>query len=140
ILHNAGTEKLNAVSAEIDAQEPGWRLDDLEAARMAARPADPVNSAIIVVELTGKTSEWWGKHRNSEEANFGSPSPHTPTIWQMIWMLQGRADTKAAREASRDRLLRPEVLSQPGGCYPIQHSDNPFMTLLPHVQKARELA
>ena len=71
IFHSVGTDELNQMRAQIDAEDPAWRLDDLEAARTKNKPADELNSALIVVELSGQSTVWWNKHRNSDDANFG---------------------------------------------------------------------
>jgi hypothetical protein len=44
----AGQKKLDAVIAKLDAEDPGWRLHDLNEARNAKLPPDEKNVAVVV--------------------------------------------------------------------------------------------
>ena len=139
-FHRIGSQKLNEVSAQLDTEEPGWKLDQIEAVRQAAKPADDANPSIAVLELHAKIGAWWPRHRSSEDGSFGIPTNRQPAFSQLCWLLAARLETRDLRNAARERLLKPEYLARAGGYYPIEMKENPIVTLLPHAEKARAMA
>ncbi len=139
-FHRMGSHKLNEVSAQLDTEEPGWKLDQIEAARQAAKPPDEANPSVAVIELHAKIGAWWPRHRSSEDGSLGIPTNRQPAFSQLCWLLQARLETRDVRNAARERLLKPEYLARAGGYYPIVMKENPILTLLPHAEKARAMA
>lgn len=140
VMHRNGSGRLQSQTAELDATDPGWRQEEIAAARAAAKPPEDANSANVVLELHDKMPIWWKAHSMDVAAtDLGVLTNRTPSTKQLAW-LKHRADESAAfRTTARDRLLRPEILSRPGGHYPVVLAENPFGTLLPHCQKLREV-
>lgn len=138
-LHRSGSRKLEEASSALDAEDPGWRLPEIESARKAAQPVDDANSAAAVLKLHEQLPTWWNGHRQSEAAYIGNSWNRTPSFWQLVWMLKARKPTLELRESARRELLKPAFLEKPG-FYSIQFAEFPFATTLPHAQKARDLA
>ena len=139
-FHRIGSQKLNEVSAQLDTEEPGWKLDQIEAARQAAKPPDEANPSVAVLELDAKIGAWWPRHRNSEGSPSGAPTNRQPAFSELCWLFTARLETRDVRNAARERLLKPEYLARAGGYYPIEIKENPILTLLPHAEKARAMA
>src|SRR5258708_2990480 len=84
LFHNAGSQRLTDVTSQIDREEPGWRLNELEAARQAEKPPDELNSAMVVVELHSLLTKGWTTHSASEDAMAGIPTNRGPAFSQMV--------------------------------------------------------
>lgn len=56
-----GSSELGRVRRELDASDPGWKLDALLAAGDAARPPDDQNSVVLMNEVAAKTLFAWVK-------------------------------------------------------------------------------
>jgi hypothetical protein len=79
-FHRIGSQQLAEVTARMDAEESGWRLHELEAARQAAKPPDQRNSAPLALQLHGEIPEWWNRHAASDDAPYGEVSNRTPSF------------------------------------------------------------
>lgn len=132
-----GNRQLAEVTQKLDAEEPGWRFDDLMAARQKAAPPPEVNPADVVVAIRGKLPDgkpppvWWetGPHVTNEHPGF----------WSLVSLLQQTGPTAEARAHARDTLLRPGVIAAGNGFTPLTATDNPLLILLPHAQNTREV-
>jgi hypothetical protein len=113
----------------------------MEAARRAAQPPAEANSAAILLSLHGEIPKEWERHRQIAEAWSGAMRTNiTPDFVQTVWLLRNHQYSELFAKSARERLLTPQILARPGGYYPLTISDNPYSTLLPHVQKARDIA
>jgi hypothetical protein len=119
---------LNDILAEIDRQDPGWRLADIEAKRKAVR--DDKNSALQIMAvkaLLGGQSVW----TPAMDWKFGDLPPQVQFNDQQVAYLEKRFDVlkNAAVEARK-------LKDMPEGRYPIKYSDDFFSTIL-NCQEAR---
>jgi hypothetical protein len=136
-VQRTGERKLADLTARLDATEPGWRIDEIEARRLAASPPADQNSAAIVRRTQDRFPVEW---ENLNQSGGWPPeylSNAHPDFIPFVWMLLFRDATTSARDEAREALLRPDVLARPGGRYAITIADNPLDTVLPHVQKSR---
>jgi len=79
-FHRVGSQNLAAVTARLDAEEPGWRLPEIEAARAAARPLDERNPSRIVLQLHEEIPARWIKLLTGDEYQSDFPTNRTPTL------------------------------------------------------------
>src|SRR6185437_5465212 len=144
MLHNSGSKKLAEVTGVTDAAEPGWRIDAIMAARQAAQPPANANTAPVVLSLhaANDTEAWKHVAQSDDAVGYGGFAINsTPEFARLIWLMQAHHIAKGvSSDDAVKRLLTKEFLTQPGGFYPLTIAENPFATLLPHVQKAREVA
>jgi len=133
-----GERKLKVAVAGIDAEEPGWRLEEIEAARERAAPPPDQNAASIVLRVADLISpereKDWNTWRNSEAWSGRVLSPHLPPDK----FREGLAAHKDATAPAR--LLARDIQRFPAGYYAFSFSENPYMTLVPHLDKARKAA
>lgn len=136
-FRKVGDRKLTEVTAKLDADEPGWRFEAIEAARKAAAPPPEENPAAAALgSLDGLPDTWNGLF--TPNSAFGGYVANTrPGFWQYVNLLEVSAVAREVPARARERLLRPAVFNQPAGYIPLRHADNPFMILLPEVQKLR---
>lgn len=133
-----GTDRLNAATAKLDAEEPGWRLDDILARRQQAAPPPGRNAAEVVLPvaalLAPPHNKDWGTWRSTEGFYERDRSNHRlPPKW-VAYLNEMREPTAEVREKAR--TLRDFT----AGYYPITVGDNPYAALLPHLQQARDVA
>jgi hypothetical protein len=131
-----GQRQLDATNARLDAQEHGWRLDDIFEARKKTEPPGDENAARTVLDLAERIPDDWRKWRNSDEAAGFPPK-------QADNRLPSQEATDAARKHAADTLLvRTEALrlrDKKGGQFPLTVAADPIATLLPHLDKCRSL-
>ncbi|MDB5312293.1 MAG: hypothetical protein JWO38_6495 [Gemmataceae bacterium] len=138
-FNRIGVRKLAEITSRLDTEDPGWRLDDIEAARRQAAPPPELNPALIVLGIEARAPSGWQYYRNAEDGFFGSVTNQHPSFQELLWVLRGQAATAEIRAVARTELLRPDVQARPAGHYPLIFSDNPWVTLLPHMDKARSV-
>jgi hypothetical protein len=133
-----GQRNLDATNAKLDAGEPGWRLDAIEEERKRAEPPAAENAAPIVLDIAEHIPTEWQKWRNSEDANafWAHHTDHR---------LPPQAAIDAARQGAADTLLvRGEAVrrlsDKRGGQFPLTIAPDPMTTLLPHLDKCRQVA
>jgi hypothetical protein len=136
--HRVGTERLNAVSAKLDTEEPGWRLDAILARRQQQAPPPGRNAADLVVavgdQVAPERNKLWAAWRQAEGFQERDRSNHRlPPEW-VEHLDKMREHTAAVREQARS------LRGLTAGYYPLTVGDNPYMALLPHLSKAREVA
>jgi hypothetical protein len=120
--------RLAVAVAEQDSKEPGWRLQDFEAARL--RVPDQENSA-LVVQAAFRLLPSEGPLR-SVSVNFEDLRPNERLDDASLAQLRdGLAKLQPAVKEAR------KVAGLPAGRNPILYTRNPLGTLLPHVQNTR---
>ena len=133
-----GTRELDRATARLDAQEAGWRLEAIESERARAVPPPEANSAPLVLEaaelFAPERNKEWSTWRSSEPWTIRFVSPHLPNDEFQTGMKDHKESTTPARAIAR------RIRQFPRGQHPLVMQQNPYMTLLPHVQKAREVA
>lgn len=134
-----GQRQLDEMNSQLDTNDPGWRLDEIEAARKKAAPVPEKNSASVVIELSKSIPTEWPTYRTLRDWEWGPVTNYQPSFFEFIWLVGGQSLTQSTREAVRHELLQPEILNCPAGHYEIVQKENPIMTLLPHIEKARNV-
>jgi hypothetical protein len=122
---------LNALMAEMDVQDPGWRQDDIEASRKVVPAAG--NSALHIVAVA-KLRAGQSVITAAMEKVFENLPPHVQLNEQQIDYLEKRfAILQAAVVEAR------KFKDMPRGRHPIKYSEDWISTLVPHLQDAREV-
>jgi hypothetical protein len=137
-----GQRHLDGTTAHLDATEPDWRLDDLEAARTQAAPPADKNPANVIIAFHKSIPPEWNSFfgNSSREWDWGPVMNYQPSFFEFIWLIEGDGITSSVREKYRPQLLRPEIISAPAGHYVVIQNENPIMTLLPDIQNSRTVA
>jgi hypothetical protein len=133
-VRERGVERLAAVTAETDAAEPGWRLDDLDAAR-GSMP-DRENSALLVPQFKAAVA--------GSDVNFRRTDPSGMLVDVSV---NRRLDDEAAGaidkalEGSDAALaIARSFKDRPRGLRRYQITPDVIGTLLPDVQESRQIA
>ena len=136
-FRKVGGRQLAAVTQQLDAEDPGWRIEAIEARRQEAAPPPDENPARVALDAVKQLPAGWD-HLLSD-AGVGPVWNTYPGFWQLVAHLGASAAAGDAPAAARDGLLRPAVMARPGGFITVVHQDNPFTTLLPDVQNLRRV-
>jgi hypothetical protein len=137
-FQTTGKSALAAETARLDAEDPGWRFDDLMAARAKAAPPEAENSAVIVREVRARIpAEWreWQKQRTvlPDDAELAPINR-----WQELTELTRDAELAFATRPSRDLALK--LRDHPRGYHVVTVGDGPFIESLEETQGVREVA
>jgi hypothetical protein len=128
----AARRDLDNVLAELDATDPGWRLEEFEAARKVL--PDDQNSAVLVLRLYGKLGGFSTTAGSTKAAPFDDLLPQARLNGEQRQLLRELFGPLAAVRAEALQLK-----DLPEGRFPITYTDNFFGTLIPHVQKVRHV-
>jgi hypothetical protein len=136
-MRRAGERQLQSVVRQLDAEQPGWKLDELEAVRVGKFPPPEESAATLIPEIAAKSpkafDEWQVEDgKFPREGNGVSNHRHSD---KRLALVRGVAD--ATRDA---RALAHTLRDRAPGGFPINHTTNPWATLLPHAQEARKVA
>jgi hypothetical protein len=138
-MQHLATLRIHDAEVEADQLDPGWRLEDLDAARKQVPDAE--NSALVVIETSRLLPPKW--------INWTLPPPQGIELYET---LQRQAPNFALTAQQRDQLraklqeaqsaLEPgrKLSSMPWGRYPIKWSKDALGTLLQEQQNARTVA
>jgi hypothetical protein len=123
--------RLQAVLADMDRTDPGWRLPDIEAARAVVPDAE--NSALRVIAanklLPQPPQQWIEDDFDVELYNLSPERRMAPAQY---------AHLRQCLDKVKPALDELEGLSElPNGRFPIVYAQNPWGTLVPEQQKAR---
>jgi hypothetical protein len=133
-LGRLGQRELDATSATLDANDPGWRLDAILEARKKTEPPAAENSALVVLKIAEEIPEDWRKWRNSDPGSafwVGRAENRLPPPVAIEGARKHAADTLFVRgDAIRLRDRR-------GGQFPLTLAVDPITTPLPHLDKCR---
>jgi hypothetical protein len=119
-LMREGKRMLAQVTDSLDANDPGWRWDDLNAARKPAPPAEE-NSALLIQRIKSLTAPDWDKKLSELERDLPDLAPnvlmHPAVTSQMRRDLADSAEAvKLARtlkdkpRGHRDVVFTPDIL------------------------------
>jgi hypothetical protein len=133
----ANEREIQDAIAEADRLDPGWRFEDLEAARAAVPDAE--NSATLVLAAHALIPAKWptppaNQTPDLQERLDAVPLPCRPPDALMMELRAELAQVAAALDNARPLADRPR------GRYAITWSDDLIGTLVPHVFKAHEVA
>lgn len=129
-----GDRELAAVTTGLDTADPGWRIDAITAERQKALPPADANSTTVIAAAAEELPKDWQKWQLGAEWVGHSPSNFALTP-KNLDDLKGNADP--TRDA---RLTARRLRGMPNGAHTIVVADNPYMTLLPHLDKTRQVA
>jgi hypothetical protein len=121
--------ELQAVLAEIDRTDPGWRLEDLEAARRVV--PDDHNSALIVLEAHRKLPAEWYSEAVDELAKTPPPSNLPDTVLKQV-----RGELQTVQQAA---VAARKLIDYPEGRFAIAYSPDAITTNIEHVQITRTI-
>jgi hypothetical protein len=130
-----GTERLNEVSSRLDAEEPGWRLDAIAARRAQEAPPGELNAAEFILpigdRLTARHNKEWSEWRMAEGFLRRERDNHRLSPEWVKHLEVMRGPTAGLRQEARG------LRNFTRGYYPLTLTDNPYLILLPHIEKAR---
>lgn len=134
-----------AIVARLDATDPGWTLEDIEAGRDAI-PAEEDSAPTLEAVIAGVPAGW------------GSPGPSVPRNREtdrtaaVLAAVDRRSPNRRLGPELADRLraelerlgpalpLARTLADRPRGHFSIQHARNPLMTPLPQTAGTRTVA
>ena len=123
--------RLETALADLDVTDPGWRLEEIEAARVSL--ADKDNSAVLCVELARVLGRGWPDVKFDEKmANIVLPERLHEERMKLL-----EAEMKRLGPI---RLVARRLADMPRGRHKLDHAFNPIMTLLPDQQETRKVA
>jgi hypothetical protein len=128
---NQMASQLQRTLAELDRTDPGWRLEDIEAARDDVPEAE--NSARVIIDAAGQLPQRW------PSAEFSDEHIHSLAANEM---LSGEDFVRLSKELASARAaleIVSKVADMPRGRHSIHYDRNPIATLLPHLQECRRL-
>jgi hypothetical protein len=133
---NVGKWELRAAVAEADRLDPGWRFEDLEAAREPVSPAE--NSAPVVLAAGALLPVNWGytaQRGRTTLANWLLSLPPTKPLdpAEVNALRAELAKVAAALDKAR------QVADRPRGRYAVAWSADLLGTLMPHLDRQRGL-
>jgi hypothetical protein len=123
--------KLQETLAELDRSDPGWRLEEIEAAR--ADIPDEENSAPVVVAAAEQMPRPWPSKDFVEENFQNLPPTEMLSDDDFVQLSKELARARAALETAG------KLSEMPRGRHRIYYASNPLATLLPDVQKSRDV-
>jgi hypothetical protein len=140
--------KLEEAFAETDQLDPGWRIQELEAKRLAV--PDKENSALVLLAAKQQLPPRWpvwkdqsfpeNKDRTQEQVDalqqaFEAPEPAVQLRQSEQQVL--RAELKRAAPALAEAR---KIVELPHGRYPVEYTKEGIPTVLAHTQDARLFA
>lgn len=133
-LRNQGEAHQQQMLAHLDATDPGWRFEQIQAARQATLPPAEKNVIEQAVKLADRFPEeqfreWLTKNPPPPEPSHGIPPDAEEVAYsrQMVAMC-------------RDLIPEARELRHLSGGRVVPLAENPLATLLPHVDKASRVA
>lgn len=137
-LNQVGTKELDQATSRLDREDAGWTLEAIELSREKTAPPLEQNSSPLVLKaadtLAPDVNKDWSSWRNSEVWTIRTVSPHLPDKEFRAGMIERKESTATVRKIAR------AIRRFPRGQHPLIMQRNPYMTLLPHAQKVREVA
>lgn len=131
---NRDQRRLEAVLAELDRSDPGWRWDDIQASRR--KLSDTENSANIVLKAAGLIPESWPSREFFEKSRAEG---YEDLIIEPAAQLD--RDRTAFLRAEMARIgpalaVARRLVDFPYGRYPMRVDRHPVTLLVPHVRQA----
>jgi hypothetical protein len=126
-----GQRHLNSVTHKLDEEEPGWRMEDIEADRRTRTPPPEQNGALVVLAAAAKIpADWSVQWRGYALWQCTSPEPNLPPP-EHIEQLKA-----AAARVTEARALAHTLRSHPTGHYPVTFPADRFSLVHRHLWDA----
>jgi hypothetical protein len=132
LVGSQARSRLALALAELDETDPGWRMEEIENARLG--PPDSENSALVVLAARKLVPRGLPDNKLMERFDKLPPPPELLDP-EGAKVLDSQMTPLAAALAEARKLA-----DMPDGRYTLVHAANPILTLLPHVQDAREIS
>jgi hypothetical protein len=137
-IRHTGKRALDEEVARVDAEDPGWRFDDLMAARERAAPPETENSAVVVRKVRSLIPNEWKEWLKSQPVVGAKEAPPALNRRQSLGVLTRDTDLADATRAARNLGLT--LRNYPRGYHAVVVTDMPFIESLDETQGAREVA
>jgi hypothetical protein len=131
-----GQRALDKQLAAIDAREPDWRLDAVMAAREKAQPPAEANDGPAILAVADALPKEWNQWHAGDDARawFDKRDPNR------VPPVESVATARAALGLiPEERAAALKLRNDRRAFFPLKIETNPIATLLPHVQKVREV-
>jgi hypothetical protein len=123
--------QLQKMLAEMDSTEPGWRMEEIEAARETV-PEEENSARIVVAAAERLPKQWPSKDFHEEDSHFGPPNEKMSEA-DFLLLSRELASVKSALETAI------KLADMPRGRHRIVWESNPIATLLPDQQESRRI-
>jgi len=131
-----GQRALEKQLAVNNAREPDWQLDAVMAAREKAQPAGAENDGPAILAVADNLPKDWNTWPISE----GGQKWNEKREQNRLPAAEGVASARAALGLiAEQRAAALELRNDRRAFFPLKIANNPIATLLPHVQKVREV-
>lgn len=131
-----GQRALDKQVAALDAREADWRLDAVVEAREKAKPAAEENDGPAILAIADKLPAEWNKWHTGDDARAWFDKRDTNRVPKPAAVASARAAVALIPELRADAL---KLRNDRRAFFPLKIEKNPIATLLPHVQKVREV-
>lgn len=131
-----GQRALEKQLAVNDAREPDWRLDAVMEAREKAKPAAEANDGPAILAVADKLPAEWNKWHTGDGAQKWFDKRDPNRLPPLEGVAAARAAVALVPELRADAL---KLRNDRRAFFPLKVANNPIATLLPHVQKVREV-
>jgi hypothetical protein len=123
--------KLREKLAELDNAEPGWRLEDIEAAREDV--PDEENSAGAIAAAVQEMPRLWPPPGFPHELSQQLPPNEKLNDQDFVSLSKGLASVRPAVDSAL------KLADQPRGRHRIHFEGNPLSVPLPHLNESRKI-
>jgi hypothetical protein len=128
--HYRAVAGIEEAVAALDREDPGWRLQEIEAAR--AQVPDTENGARVVIATSGLLPRAWPSDKFVERFDKRTPPEQLdPALFGLL-----RKELDGVRPALAEAR---KLATRPNGRHPITWQRNVMATLLPTLQEARRV-
>ncbi len=127
--HNQAVKAVETAVAELDRTDPGWRLQDIEAARAVVPEGE--NSAEVIARVKPLLPLGWPPRPLSDLAPQQPQEQFSDEYAELV-----RNETTALASAIAEAR---KIADMPNGRSPITYQRNILNTLLPHLDHARKV-
>jgi hypothetical protein len=133
VRHKIAVDRLAEATAAQDALDPGWKWEDIEAAR--AQVPEDENGALIVRDAVKQLPKEWPPEELRTLASNATDTPDVPLAPELRLRLRGELEAvaPALREARR-------LTDRPTGRFAVTYHIAPFLTQLTQHQEATAVA
>lgn len=133
-LRHRGEQHQAQVLAELDAADPAWRWEHIHAAREKGQPPPEKNVVEQAVKLRDRfPKDGYGEWVKVDTSGWKRTPGEPPSADEL-------AHARQLVTACRELMPEARGLRHLSGGVAVPLAENPIATLLPHVQKPREVA